>query len=472
MSTTPDMKPDIEALLRAALTARAELVQPEDLDPLAPVVEVQPRWKSPWVLLATAAVLVLILGALFQGVGGRQRSDDLAPKPDDPQVELELPADIGRDWQADDLSTPARLDLDGDGVREKVDFLAEPTEDLDGRVRLQTTLSTTGEDAYGIAELGTTIGTSALDPIDADDDGDQELVLYFDDVTAVGGGGYPLVFDLRDGLLVQAVAEDPRLLVRGAVPVAADGGEYYDMVRVHDYWVEDDTLFSSRSRSEFATGNMTTIRPQTYVVDVWTWAMDESGVLRPTAACGMVDGTGGRGSCRQGAIDDLPLVADVATDTFGLGEQSDFGDQRTGFVARIEAASGPRLVVETRGRVLDFELPVDDPRISTTQPTAVFSDGVSFVVTSDADPAYVRVVYSDGDRMRALEPVGEVELVNDDSHRTWLTRDGTLVTAVAGDDGAWQVWFWNMVSRTEMTAFPGAVICFGDPDDPSSLGRC
>ena len=192
MSTTPDTIPDIEERLRAALAARAELVQPEDLAPLAPVVPLRPRWQSPWVLLATAAVVLLVLGAVFQGLGSDPRSDDVAPRPDRPRVTL--PPDIGHDWKAGDLSSPARLDLDGDGVKEKVEFLAEPSEEHDGRIRLQTALSTTGEEAFGIADLGTTIGTNALGAIDADADGDQELVLYYDDVDAgPGGGGQPLL---------------------------------------------------------------------------------------------------------------------------------------------------------------------------------------------------------------------------------------------------------------------------------------
>jgi hypothetical protein len=218
MSTHGSM-PDIEARLRAALTARAGLVQPEDLTPLAPVVPLRPRRQSPWVLLATAAVVLLVLGVVLQGLGRDPRSDDVAPRPDTPR--LELPQDIGRDWKADDISSPARLDLDGDGVKEKVLFLAEPTEDFDGRIRLQTTLSSTGEESYGIAELGTTIGTSPLDPIDADGDGDQELVLLHEDLGGAGPGSphAPVVFDLRDGLLVEAVVEQPDLLVSGNVPV-------------------------------------------------------------------------------------------------------------------------------------------------------------------------------------------------------------------------------------------------------------
>ena len=202
MSTTPGAS-DLEARLRAALAARADLVRGEDLTPLATVTPLRPRWSTPWVLLAAAAVVLLVLGVVLQGVGGRTRSDEVAPEPDAPQ--LELPADVGRGWEPATLSRAPRLDLDGDGTREKVDFLAEPTKDFDGRFRMQTTLSTTGEEAYGIAKVGTTIGTNVLDPIDADGDGDQELVLYFDDPDAgPGGGGHPLVFDLRDGLLVQA----------------------------------------------------------------------------------------------------------------------------------------------------------------------------------------------------------------------------------------------------------------------------
>ena len=46
MSTTdrPPELADIEARLRAALTARAEQVQPEDLAQLATVVPLRPRW--------------------------------------------------------------------------------------------------------------------------------------------------------------------------------------------------------------------------------------------------------------------------------------------------------------------------------------------------------------------------------------------------------------------------------------------
>ena len=283
MSTT-DMPPElagIEERLRAALAARAEQVQPEDLAQLATVVPLRPRWQSPWVLLATAAAVLLVIGVVFQGLGGNPRSDRIAPQPDAPTIDL--PADIGRDWEPDDLSTPARLDLDGDGTREKVVFLAEPTKDHDGRTRLQTTLSSTGEEAYGLVELGTTIGITALDPIDADSDGDQELVLY---TTAVDGGPgapfEPVVLDLRDGVLVRAAPEDPELLASGDVVVPGSTTPHYDLVHVQTFMVESGTLVSTRSVNAFArsAGSMTLLVPETYVMDTYEWTLDDQGVLR------------------------------------------------------------------------------------------------------------------------------------------------------------------------------------------------
>jgi hypothetical protein len=462
MSTTPDTTPDLEELLRAALSARAELVQPEDLSPMATVTPLRPRWRSPWALLATAAVVLLVLGVVLQGLGGRPRSDDVAPRPDAPQVVL--PDDVGRDWKADDLSSVARLDLDGDGTDERVRFLSEPTNDVDGRVRLETTLSGSGEEAYGIARLGTSIGVSPLDPIDADGDGDQELVLYFDDLDAVGGGGYPEVFDLREGLLVQAVVEDPDLLVRGQVPVPGEETEFYDMVRIHDYWVEDGSLWSSRSVHAFASGSMSLFRPERSLVDTWTWVLGEDDVLRPEDAGCRVVGLEAMTECEPGQVDDPPVVSPAATETFGVGEEATF-DEGYAFTARLDAVPGPGLVVEGGdGREMEHSLEVADPEVLTTQPTALFSDGASVVVTSASDPTYVEVLVQDDDRLVAVSPVGEIALSADGGVRTWLTKNGALVTVVPDEGGTWRAWQWVMVGAREMAAFPTGTVCFADVD--------
>lgn len=459
---------EMEDRLRAALSARAELVQPEHLAPLATVTPLRPRWRSPWVLLATAAVVLLVLGAVFQGLAREPRSDDVAPRPDDPQ--LTLPPDIGRDWEPNELDRAPRLDFDGDGEKEEVTFRGEPTEEFDGRFRLETTLTSTGEEAYGLVEVGTTIATNVLDPIDADGDGDQELVLYYDDAEAVGGGGHPLVLDLRDGLLVQLVADRPELLVRGQVPVPGSATEHYRMVHVHDYWFEDGALWSSRSVNAYAEGNMTLVRPETMVVDAWQWTLDEDGVLRPDDAGCLRVGLEASQPCGDDTQDELPYVTPVAEETFGPGESARF-EQGYRYSARIEDGDPPVLVVEGEdGRTISRELEVADPRVSTVQPMGV--DGASLFVTSASDPSYVEVLAQDGDQLRPLEPVGEIDLRNEGSVRTWLTENGGVFTVVEGEDDTWQAWVWTMVSLQEMAAMPSATVCFDTVDDPSTVRHC
>lgn len=89
---------------------------------------------------------------------------------------------------------------------------------------------------------------------------------------------------MEPGLLVQAVAEDPDLLVRGDVPLPGEGTEHYEMVRIHDYWIDEGRLLSSRSVHAYAAGNMTLLRPETIVVDTWEWTLGEDGVLTASDA--------------------------------------------------------------------------------------------------------------------------------------------------------------------------------------------
>jgi hypothetical protein len=483
MSTTPHM-PDIEERLRAALAARAELVQPEDLTPLATVIPLRPRWQSPWVLLATAAVVLLVLGVVLQGVGGRERSDRIAPKPDAPDVTL--PADVGREWKPDDLSSPARLDLDGDGTKEKVEFLAEPTEEGDGRTRAQTTLSSTGEESFGVVELGTTIGITALDPIDADGDGDQELVLYTTDLGGGPGAPFePVVLDLRDGLLVQAVPEDPELLASGDLVVPGSTTEHYDLVHVQTFEVEGGTLVSTRSVNAFARAvdAMTMLVPETYAMDTYEWTLDDGGVLRPGEKGCLVHVPEATTPCDADSADDLPYVTSESTETIGLGEEVALDDGGLGYRARVEDAGdgSGTLVVDgpgADGSVLALDVP--DPQVHVVSPGYLVGyDGASVVVTSGSDPAAMEVVVQTADQagLVRLRPVGDVPLgagTTDDgrAYRSWLTGSGVVVTAVTGDDGAWETWQWVRVGETEMAALPWGTVCFDDIEDPATGHAC
>lgn len=474
MSATPGTQPDIEELLRAALTARAELVRPEDLAPMAPpatVTPLRPRWLSPGVLLATAAVVLLILGVVFQGVGGRSKSDDIAPKPDEPRVELDLPADIGRDWQTSPESTPARVDLDGDDELEKVEFLAEKTKNFDGRIRLQTTLSSTGEEAYGVADVASTIGLTAEGVIDADGDGDHELVVFDPDLDS-GSGGAPLVFDLREGLLVQVVPEDPDLLLRGDVQVPGSQTTFYDRARVHQYWIEDGTLFSGRSVDSFARAGENQARPLVVELETWEWRLDDDGVLRPEAA-GCQELEFDLRDCEGAPSDQVPDLGAPVEATVGPGESADF-TRSYPFSLRVEAGDPPLLFVQGYDAgTLRHELDVPDPRVSAVQTDSGFyQGGVSLVVTSASDPTLVQLLVQRGDRIVVLRPVGEVPLENTDDTRFWHTENGSVVSAVAGDDDTWQLWFWQVTSGDRAFAIPGAGVCFGDVDDPSTMRAC
>ncbi len=472
MSATSDPKPDIEELLSAALTARTELVRPEDLTPWAPVLQLRPRWQSPWVLLATAAVLVLILGVLFQGVGGRQRSDDIAPKPEDPKVELELPADVGRDWQVGLESTPAKVDLDGDGKKEKIEFLAEKTNDFDGRIRLQTTLTTTGKEAYGIADVESTIGLTAEGVIDADGDGDQELVVFDPDFDSGTNGGVPLVFDLREGLLAQVVPEEPGLLLRGDVQVPGSQTEFYDRARVHHYWIADGSLFSGRSEESFARAGENQARPLVVALETWEWRLGDDGVLRPEAA-GCQELEFDLRDCEGDPSDQVPNLGAPVETTVGPGESAEF-TRSYPFSLRVESGDPPLLVVQGYDAgALRHDLDVPDPRVSAVQTDSGFyQGGVSLVVRSASDPSLVQFLVQRGDRIVVLQPVGEVPLENTDDTLFWHTESGSVVSAVAGDDGTWQLWFWQVTSRNRAFAIPGTTVCFDDVDDPSTMRTC
>lgn len=470
----------MEERLRAALSARADQVQPEHLAPLAAVVPLRPRWQSPWVLLATAAVVLLVLGVVFQGVAGGPRSDDLAPRPQQPEVDL--PTDVGREWAPDDQASPIRLDLDGDGVEERVRLLIEPTDADDGRVRVQTRLSTTGEEAFGLARLGTTVAVTALDPIDADGDGDQEMVLYsnaFDPETMATSA--PVVLDLRDGSLVQAETSNPELLASGYPVVPGSSTDYYDLVHVQSYDVRDGQLVSTRSVNAFARSGEEIFQPSTYVADSWTWTLDEDGVLQQGEEGCLVYEPEAVTACDAGSADDPPYVTSESTDTIGVGEETTLDDGGLGYRVRVDGENGPGLVVTGPGNDgAVFALSVPEPRVHVLSPFRLARGARGSVfVTSETDPDAMQVVVETADQagLVGLDPVGDVPLgvgTTDDGreYRSWLTAASILVTVVANDGGSWQAWQWTRVGDQEMAAVPWGEICFDDVTDPTTGRAC
>ena len=160
-----------------------------------------------------------------------------------------------------------------------------------------------------------------------------------------------------------------------------------------------------------------------------------------------------------------PAVTPVSTGTIGVGERAEFAAGYE-FSARLDAGDAAVLVVEgADGRVLRHDLDLPDPRVATQQPSGIFSDGASLMVTSASDPGMLQVLVQDGERMKVLDAVGEITPANEGGVRTWLTQYGGLVTVVADEDGTWESWIWVMVSGKEMAAFPLGTVCIDGLDD-------
>ena len=146
------------------------------------------------------------------------------------------------------------------------------------------------------------------------------------------------------------------------------------------------------------------------------------------------------------------------------------GEVDYGFTARIDGAG--TLVTDGFGQHIEQVLDVPDPVLGSVPPSSIVFDGASVVVTSASDPSVVQVFTQNDDRMVLMEPVGEIALTNGDDQRSWLTENGAVLSAIATDDGAWELWQWVMVSRTEIAALPWGTGCIDDVDAPTSIRAC
>jgi len=239
------------------------------------------------------------------------------------------------------------------------------------------------------------------------------------------------------------------------------------MVQLQEWWLERGQLWSGRSRNAYAAAPMTLLRPEVAVLDAWRWILGKDGVLRRGPTECRTDTYGEAGECRAGQVDSPPVLAPVAEETIGAGQRAEFGE---GF-SFTGGIGGGVLTARVGGEVLELEVDVPDPLLHTQQPTSIFYDGASFVVTSASDPSQVQVVVQRGERLRFMEPVGDVPLRDEGDVRTWLTADGVLLTAVAEGE-EWRLWQWTMVSGSEIAALPLGVTCFDDAVPPSTARAC
>ncbi len=367
--------------------------------------------SRPWVLLATAAVLLLVLGVVLQGVGRRpavRRRRSEARRPD----RSPRPADVGRDWQVSPESTPAKVDLDGDGTKETVEFLAEKTKDFDGRIRLQTTLTSTGKESYGSR---TWRRRRRHD----------------------GGGARRRRRGRRPGAgPVRRTPRRPRRRSRSSSTCARDC--WSRPCRRTPTCSGAATSRCPGARPSSTTGTASSSTGSTAA------ACSRDGRRTPSPRRDVDDAAaGGRardlgvatrrrrrpapgGRRLQGArlrraglrrrLGARSRTWAPPTGTVGVGESA-ASARSYPFAMRVEAGDPPLLVVEgSDGRTLRHELDVPDPRVATVQPDSTFSDGESLVVTSASDPTLVQLLVQRNDRIVVLEPVGEVPLENTGSN--------------------------------------------------------
>lgn len=273
----------LEDRLTAALAARADLVQPEDLRPADPPVRAR-TWARPVLYgLAAAACAAAIAAPFLVGVGGD--GDD---RPAPPVVTPTAPATPdgvddgdevpGADW-TEAYTYPRAYDVDGDGAPDEVVVRTQGAEALPpGTRRVEVHLSSGGVAAVLLDY--DTYDLTMVDPVDLDGDGADELLYYRGTDTEEIG-----VLRYADGSLVDLrVPDEPGL-------TSAPDARF----RSRGWWTEDGELFSYRTVDGGFVPGSSNASPPPYEVDIWRWTLTPDDRLEPVPMpSGCLDPADGR----------------------------------------------------------------------------------------------------------------------------------------------------------------------------------
>lgn len=245
----------LEDRLTAALTARADLVTPEDLRPAEPPVE-RPSWVRPVLYgLAAAACAAAIATPFVLGRGLGGDSPDLPPATQTPsQLPSESPtaAPLG-DWPV--IDSWRSLDVDGDGAKDELVTQNASGEELSlEEWRVQVRFAT---GSFATYPVGKHVSVNLVDPIDVDGDGADEILIYN------GEEKHDLMvlrYDGLGGLTGLRIPDDPGL-------TSAPDAQF----RHRGWWIEDGRLFSFRTiDGGFVPGGKNP-SPPPYDVEIWRW---------------------------------------------------------------------------------------------------------------------------------------------------------------------------------------------------------
>lgn len=243
----------IEDRLTAALTARADLVQPEDLRYAAPPPAPSRLPRATAYTLAVAACAAAVAAPFVLGGGPDDTAPELTPSTQTPTPNgAEVP---GGDW-TEAYSYPRAYDVDGDGTPDEIVVRTQRAEELPpGRRRVEAQLSTGGVAAVVLDY--DTYDLTMIDPVELDGEPGVEVLYY----RGTADGREIGVLDLVDGALVDLeVPDDPGLTSEPDADFHARG-----------WWMDDGRLYSFRTvEGGFVPGGSFPGRPP-HPVDVWQW---------------------------------------------------------------------------------------------------------------------------------------------------------------------------------------------------------
>lgn len=489
----------LEERLTAALAARAEQVQPHHLrDVPAPTPDrdarVLPlrRRRVAIALAAAAACAAVVAGVVWSGLG--DDGQDVPQPAPSPSVPTEVPDDVGADWG---VRSQVSLDLDGDGTREVLRLRDSAVRDggapqRPGRV--DAVLSSTDELTYGTYDNQASFAEllPATFVVDADSDGDQEAIITR--VSAESAIDDWLVVDLVGGYLVEVPRSEEAPLT--TQPVRDDdrpGDQREFFAFAARRWVQDGTLYSSRSVDSYATTGLggSFDVPTVYRAEVWAWRIVEGRLVPEPQPQSCVDNLAEGDApptrpCADGETDAVPGFYPEQPATIGVGQSASLGDvdfdQRPDtlglegpegdveegeaeLVLRLSGAGEQRVPLPAGGTPLLYPRTIqigmlDGASLLVVQESGDGGVAMSYLATGAAGFAEPPIV-----RPTRGAPFGTGVDADGTAWRTWVGPDDGLFTRVgaadADADTPVEVFGWRYDGRALVASLLGT-FCFDD----------
>lgn len=432
----------MEDRLAAALRAKADQVQPEDLRPLdVPVTPLRRRPRAPWVLGLAAAACAAAVAAPFV-VG-----DDVSrePAPSEPSVPTD-PTEVP------EAAVVLRADVDGDGERDAVRIVRE-----EGDAEYEVVVELASGDT--VVNTGRTEILPEVVAGDLDRDGAADLVVRVSEDRSVMPDVYTWLD--REGLVR---APWPAEEVAGWMPTGRD-----------NRWSVADGRLQSWERPGIGY-------PDVARVPFWTWSLDADRRLVPgpmrtrcipegaalPVACEDPAPTSPEASPRGDLPALMPAVEETLTtepyaygaDFFGPGNddyaqlQGDLGEEG-GAVAEGQV----ELVVTVDGVEHRAPVPAGQSPELVPQTLTVHGDTPVLLVRQSGGDLAVTTVYGfrHGELLQ-IPDEGEVPLLSGfvdhdgelTEQRTWVTTGGQLFSAVLLDHESRRhlLWHWDNLGET------------------------